>query len=522
MNRKIGLAIASTAFLAACQDTGLSELQNVNLGTTPAILVEPTNIDFGVVADGAEEIRQFQITNIGDATLQVDTIDLVGDAGFTILSQGLNFELAPIDDDPTAIRIIDVAFSPRSDNDVTAQALVNSNDQVSPQVPVNLNAYSAAPYLVISPDPFDFGTQYVGIDCVDDQVLTLTNEGIEDLTVTAINYADPSGLLGLAAAPGLPVTLAPGASDTVTVEFDAFQTGSAEGVLSVTSNDPRGVVSAEQFGDTQYALTQTDSFVQPTEVPVDILFAIDQSCSMDDRLVNLQNNFNTFISTISGVTTDWRIGVSTLDSFCFNGGGWIDEGTPSYASVFNSAVVEGYETSYSERLFDQTINSLNASCNAGFMRSGALLHVVLVSDEAEQGTISPTNFVSQVETIKGTSSLVKVSGIICPEPRCNTIYTPDTADGYREAVAAGNGVRLDIMSNSWGQAVEDLATASLVGIGRFELTQPADPGATEVLVNGQVWTDWHYDNNTNSIVFDSLPPAGATITVNYGVAISCN
>ncbi|TNE85114.1 MAG: choice-of-anchor D domain-containing protein [Deltaproteobacteria bacterium] len=526
MNR-FTVALFGAAMLAGCQDNGLSELENINLGAAPVIEVRPLALDFGTVEDNGQEIRQFVVTNIGDATLHVDSIDLVADAGFTILTEELNFTLEPIDEYPDAVKVVDVAFTPVNDDVATGQALVNSDDEVNSQVSVSLTGSSSAPWLTISPDPHDFGTQYVGIECLESQVITLTNEGLEDLVISGIAHNDASGLISMTQSPTLPLTLAPGQASTVTVEFDAFQSGNAEGTLEVTSNDPRGIVSAMQYADTQYALTTTDTFTQPTEVPVDILFAIDQSCSMDDRLANLQANFDTFINTISGVTNDWRIGVSTLAGGCFNnnsgsGSLWIDQNTPNYAGVFNWAVVEGYETTNSEKLFTQAIDSLTAGCNAGFMRNGALLHVVLVSDEAEQGTISPSSFVSQVETLKGTSSLVKVSGIVCPEPRCNTIYTPDTAVGYAEAITLGGGVRLNIMSNSWGQQVEDLASASLTGIGRYELTQTADPNATEVLVNGQTWTGWYYDSNTNSIVFTDTPPAGATITVNYGVAINCN
>ena len=57
---------------------------------------------------------------------------------------------------------------------------------------------------------------------------------------------------------------------------------------------------------------------------------------------------------------------------------------------------------------------------------------------------------------------------------------------------------------------------------RYELSQPADPDATEVYVNGQLWTDWYFDEATNSIVFEVSPPDGANIEVTYGVAINCN
>ncbi|MCO4744747.1 MAG: choice-of-anchor D domain-containing protein [Proteobacteria bacterium] len=536
MNRILGLAITSIALLGACSDHEFSELQEPNLGVSPEILVEPTSIAFGVVADGQQEIRQFTISNIGEATLQVDGITLVGDGGFTILSQGLDFELEPLSEDETNVRVIDVAFSPLSDADATGQALVNSNDPDNAQVPVDLLGLSSGPFLVVSPDPYDFGTKYVGNGCLYDQQLTLTNEGLEDLVITDFGYADTTGLLDLTQQPALPLTLAPGQSSNVNVNFDAWTSATATGTLSVTSNDPRGVVDAVQYADTQHALTQTDSFTMPTELPVDIVFAVDQSCSMGTILTNNTNNFSTFINTINSVTQDWRIGVLSNDGGCFTGG-WIHSGTSNFPAAFNNAVWQDSDGggSWSERLFtltESSFNQMGSGCNAGFMRSGALLHVVFVSDEYEQtagstggASARASTFHGNLINAKGSASLVKASGIICPGTSSSSCPSgsPDGSNhGYVDAVNLTGGVQLDITSTDWGASVEELATASLVALGRFELTQSADPSVVGVQVDGSTWTDWHYDMATNSIVFDSLPPAGAAITVTYGVAISCN
>ena len=223
--------------------------------------------------------------------------------------------------------------------------------------------------------------------------------------------------------------------------------------------------------------------------------------------------------------------MATLDGGCFNSG-FIENSTPSYSSVFNSAVVLGTQWTGTEYLFSLASQSLTAGCNAGFTRPGALLHIVFVSDEAEQGPLNAQQMYDNAVAAKGgVSSLVKMSGIICPDPLsagtrgCTDSVEPvqDAQPGeYADAVVIGGGVRLDITSNNWGAQVEELATASLTGIGRYELSQPADPDATEVYVNGQLWTDWYFDEATNSIVFEVSPPDGANIEVTYGVAINCN
>ncbi|MCO4748152.1 MAG: choice-of-anchor D domain-containing protein [Proteobacteria bacterium] len=518
MHRFIGLAIVTTSLLSGCSDHEFAELIDPNPGAAPRILVEPADLSFGVVAEGAEEIRQFTISNTGNTTLHVDGIRLTGDAGFTILSYGLDFELEPLADDPTNVRVIDMAFTPAPGADLSVGlATVFSDDETNPEAPVTLEGLAPAPFLVVSPDPHDFGEEWVSIGCDQDQALTLTNEGLEDLVITDLAYLDTSGLMDVTQQPTLPLTLAPGQSSEVNVNFDAWTAGSSTGTLSVTSNDPRGVVDAVQYGEATHAGTYTEAFVQPDEMPVDILFAIDQSCSMDARLTNLQANFGTFIDTIDDVTSDWRIGVATNDDGCFNSG-IIDSGTAGY---FNGAVVAGSGGSYTEKLFNVASNSLTAGCNAGFMRPGALLHIVFVSDEYEQGSLTANNMMNNAISAKGTAGLVKMSTIGCPASGCG--IADGTIGEYLDAVNIGGGVRLDITSSSWGAQVEDLASASLTGLGRFELQNLADPGARmTVTVNGSASSDWYYDAGSNSILFDTPPPAGASIEVTYRIVLSCN
>ena len=139
MTRNFGLVLAGALLTAGCSDYDLSQREDPNLGAAPQILVEPMALDFGSVADGEQEIRQFMVSNIGDATLHVDGMTLVGDTSFTILSTELAFNLEPIDEDPSQMKVIDVAFSPDSDDPASGQVLVNSDDTESPQVPVDLS-----------------------------------------------------------------------------------------------------------------------------------------------------------------------------------------------------------------------------------------------------------------------------------------------------------------------------------------------------------------------------------------------
>src|SRR5262245_51842216 len=93
-----------------------------------------------------------------------------------------------------------------------------------------------------------------------------------------------------------------------------------------------------------------DSFTVAAEPPIDILFAIHRSGSMQDDATNLGNAFASFIAEIGSRTTDWRVGVVTDDDGCFNGG-MIVPSTVDYGSVFVAACEHpGIYGSFSEML----------------------------------------------------------------------------------------------------------------------------------------------------------------------------
>ena len=53
-------------------------------------------------------------------------------------------------------------------------------------------------------------------------------------------------------------------------------------------------------------------------IPSDIIFAVDQSCSMDDDAANLASNFSSFIGQLSNYSNDWQIMVVNDDNGCTN------------------------------------------------------------------------------------------------------------------------------------------------------------------------------------------------------------
>lgn len=494
--------------LTACSDTGLSQILDAP-PEGPRIAVEPTKLEFGEAHSQDQVVREFTVWNHGVSPLHVTDLKMLGHVdSFVVIDEFDGVTIAP-----DASAVFNVAFTPLRADEVVGYIEVISDDPVEPAREVDLFGYGQVPRLEISPPEFDFGDTFIG--CVEDTRVTLANVGNEDLVVDAFEYDGDTALRVSGASP-LPLTLAPGETAAVDVDFEPTDEIEYEAVLSVLSNDPRGIVDAVQTGGGEYEDLVVEAFEMPVAPPVDILFAIDQSCSMEDDATRLGANFASFVDQINSVTTGWRVGVATRDDGCFRDG-FYSSGTRSYQSLFKSAVLAWDGGAYTESLLTVSRNALRAAksgCNAGFLRPEAQLHVIMVSDEPEQSYASWTTLVDEIKGLHPSdSSRVKLSAVAGDYPRgCGTAMA---GEGYYQAVDATDGEYLSICDTDWARHVEALAKASIEGLGRFDLAEAPDERTLLVFVNSREWTaGWHVEGQT--LVFDEQPPEGASIRVEYG------
>ncbi|MFT7519146.1 MAG: hypothetical protein ACI9MC_001286 [Kiritimatiellia bacterium] len=510
MLRHLSFAIVALLATAACTETGVSKFR-APTPSGPQIEVTPPRIEFGQATSTEEVVREFIIKNVGVAPLHIDDMPMLGSAeSFTILDWEGPFRLEP-DDWIT----MNVAFRPVRANDVIAYVEIESNDRIDPVIEVDLLGFGSVPRLEIDPPEIDYGDTWIG--CAEERTLTLSNAGNEDLVITDFIY---DGNLSLGIVPAshdaLPITLPPSATTQLRVQFEPLDEQNYVGGLQVESNDPRGIVEAAQDGVGVYKDVVVESFEMPVAPPVDILFAVDQSCSMEDDATRLGNNFKSFVAKINSVTTGWRVGVATRDNGCFRDG-FLTPATRNYQSKFSSAVLAWDGGSYTESLLTVVRNSMRESkggCNAGFVRPDANLHIIMVSDEPEQSRSAWNTLVNEIRGLHPSgSSHVKLSAVAGPYP--SGCGTAQAGNGYYQAVNATGGEFLSICDTDWARHIDKLAKASIEGLGKFDLSSTPDTRTLQVFVNSTLWTTgWHMDGNT--LVFDDTPPEGATITVQYG------
>lgn len=502
--------------LTGCSDTGLSALQKDVGDALPAIAVSPTRLDFLSVESGAAVTLPFTVASIGETALAVSSISLEGLGSFTLLDGAEGFDLLPGES-----RTIDVAFAPVEPGEQSGVVTVASDDPDHPEVTVDLLGDGRVPSLAITPDPWDFGALPLG--CTDAVTLMLQNVGEIELEVDDWSYVGDGLTFSADLAP--PFVLEPYEYVTAVVTYAPFTAGAVEGVLSVTSNDPRGTVTAFQSGEGIASESAVDTFVTPTDPPVDVLFAIDRSTSMDDDAVGLAAAFSTFIEQVGAVTGGWHIGVVTTDGGCFNGG-VLDVTTPDLALVFAEAAIYGDDRDilYDEALFqivDAALGETGAGgCNEGFLRDDALLHVIVVSDEPERSPEFASVwtwdwFLSRYQGYVTSPALLEVSGIVDVDG-CN-----EGNDGYAEVIAATGGEALSICSGDWVDRLTRLATASLAYTWTFELSEAPVVASIVITVDGtEVPAGWLYDETLNAVVLDTLTP-GSTVEVAYSISTGC-
>ncbi|MGC6509286.1 MAG: choice-of-anchor D domain-containing protein [Myxococcota bacterium] len=502
-----------------CSDYEFDKITDPGAGDGALIEVDPASLNFGIAgSDDDPVVQTFTVYSVGVADLEIDSIELVGDGALSyafVVDPG-SFVLPP-----GASQDIEVIFDPVGAAAQTSQALVHSSDINNPHVPVNLFGEGAVSELQITPDPLNFGTTYVG--CPRENEVLLTNIGTEPLDIFAITQDGET--FSIVEQPALPVTLQPNEETIVYVQYDPASDAVETGELTVVSSEPMGVRTAEQLGEGAYGAYFEQLWNHPVDPPTDIIFSVDQSCSMDDDVSRLANNFNVFINELSNYSSDWQIMVVNGDDGCSNSG-ILRPQTNNYSGVFSNTIQNGGGGSYTEKLLTITSRAVENTdqneCNAGFMRPNSLLHIVMVSDEPEQSNGSWDSYLNQVIAKKGNPANVRMSSIAGDYP--SGCGSADPGDGYYQASQASGGVFLSICGD-WSSPsnLQLLAEASVVA-DSYPLDHPAVGSTVEVMVNGQpVTSGWYYDSGTNSVIFENNPPEeGDTIKITYAVPANCD
>ncbi len=514
------LQILPVALLSGCNgiDNTIDNIGGPN-DPAPIMVVEPAILQFEALLLEESETLSFTISNEGDASLDIESLDITGTTAFRIAGD-TSFYI-PVGESVE----VPVTFQPTASSN-TGQVRIISDDPDPLSDVVDLAGDGKLPELRIVPDPYDFGNVPPG--CSSGGDLTLQNAGLAPLEISSVAH---SGVGFSLIQPTLPVTLEPGEEFPVEIVFAPPDYEEYDGSLFVVSNEAAGQRTAEQLGTGDDASPFIDQFIQPDGPweKTDILFHVDRSCSMWNDADNLSSNFNDFLVAMEEIEADWQVGVVTEDSGCINGG-ILDADTVNVESKFRSAVF-GPHQDYTEAglyIAAQALkdSALNGGCNDGFMREDSRLSVVLISDEPDQ---SPRGSEEWKNEIKSKGEGIRISAVAGDVP--GGCPSADEGWGYYEAAIETNGYFLSICSVDWGRNLELIAALAGEPTDTFPLSHTPDQDTLEVRQqdsppNGswhEVTEGWTYDEAQNAIVFDadSLPPANARLEVEYVAPLDC-
>jgi hypothetical protein len=505
----------------------------LNAADACQISAPPTNLNFGFVGIGRARQQNVKLKNdgYGDCLVTNAVIQPNGRNSYSLLTQVL----------PPGLKIASgasinftVAYTPAAAGTHTGILILDSNDKKSPKLQITLNGTAGQLCLEALPDPMDFGS--VKVNCSSQreklEIFNICNKTAE---VTGLQFSAATNKVKqeffIKSAPTLPKTLAFGQSISVMLSYVPQDLGVDLGSFDIAKNLPgQSPISIPLRGEGVNTSSQKDAFKQLKKPKIDILFDIDDSCSMGNGQKTLANNATQFINWAAQLQVDYQIGFITTDTGkkgCLRGTTKIiTPNTPNLINVFKQNAVAGTSGSGYERGLETSYMALSnpsvTGCNNGFYRKDASLNIVYVSDEPDNSP-NPVNFyINFLRNLKGFRNPDKIRVSAIGSRTASQCASASSNCRYYAVAKALRGIYEHIGSANWGQTLSNLGAVTFGYRTQFFLSRPADLATIRVKVNGVVinqnaTSGWQYDATSNSVNFakGAVPPAGALIEITY-------
>jgi hypothetical protein len=539
------LPIATALILTCgCSDITLQDVDGPpspqhtrpTIEVTSADPARPHFVDFGDLPTGEVAVAEVHITNMGEDTLQLQDFVLSDSAVTRLELEPSNLLLEH--NEETTLR---VGFHPIADGLLSSQLLIYSNDPQTPVVVVELRGDALGGHLVIDPPSFDFGDLEIG--CSSELTVVLSNDGRADLVIESVELeqlSEPEEVFLLDPTGG-PVVLPPGQSLSVDLHYIPTDVIPDTSILRVFSDDagsPEQGSTVTQIGTAHYGGTATDDFYQGGLGLTDILFVVDNSCSMIDEQTTFAANFPGFVPILEANDTDYKLAATTTDAG--DNGAFVGSvpvvtpATPDPGATFASNVVLGTSGSGFEQamlggwLALDPVNNMNP----GFLRPSAELHIILITDAVDFSVaagmpfLTPAEYVEGYRSLKENPDLVVVHDISGQAEGCTGLggnAQPNSTVSVASALTGG--VSASICDPNWVESLEAISTLATAVADTFPLSELAIPDTIEVYLNGSsVFDGWSYEETANAVIFNGsyIPDKGDEVTINYSVFGGCD
>lgn len=259
--------------------------------------------------------------------------------------------------------------------------------------------------------------------------------------------------------------------------------------------------------------------------PIDVLFVIDDSASMENDQRALADNFQSFFGAFQANQVDFHLGAVTTDMNDPQRSGrlvapFLTPATPDLDVRFADMVRPGIQGSSIEMgllaAWTALKEPLASTANAGFVRADADFALVFLGDEDDQSSIDLTDFGDWLETFKA-STTVTVGTIVVG--RC----TPALVSDWRLVQFArrfGTHGVTRLCTNAYADTLRSIAGRIVDGRCTVALRHELDElRRVRVTVNGQE-ASYRIDPPDGAFPFGSLdvtpcPAEGGVINLTY-------
>lgn len=484
------------------------------------ITSSPLSVNFGALPPGFQRRASVTVTNVGTDTCEISSgafrapvdpaIALLNTPWPTTLTPGASFNLG-------------FEYSPTDQIESKANLVMQTTDPVFPERHLAL-AGTGLGYVNLFTDPMslDFGS--VEPMCMlPARNFTLYNSGTVGVNILGATITSSSGEFLLSMAPPFPAQLGAGGSMQFSVEYQPVDIGIDVSQVEIRVDGLPYPILVPLQGEGSLRPRNEDVFQQRRVEEVDVLFVIDDSCSMADDQTALAMNFQTFIQSANVRQVDFQIGITRTTLFPMPGafvGPILNRNTQSIEAAFAQQAAVGTGGSGFEQGLDAMKAALQAAeqglgLNQGFLRPNAVRSVIIVSDEDDQSLAAPSQYFTELRRLSPSGyNAVVVGGTFNGCMRNGRTALP--AMRYQEFVNLTGGLHLSICDD-WANT---LGTIGQVTFGlriQFPLSSAADTNdPIEVYVDGVQQTNgWSYDANAEAVVFTTAPMAGSEIRITY-------
>ncbi|MBK8010024.1 MAG: choice-of-anchor D domain-containing protein [Deltaproteobacteria bacterium] len=488
----------------------------------------PERVNFGLLPPSFVRRQSATLTNMGTDTCRL----LSGrfrapiDPAVSLLQDPFPTTIAP----GGSLRV-DFQYAPTEMAEAKARYVILTDDPVFPERPISILGSSEG-YVDIftKPEFIDFGPARPGC-AVPAREVRVFNAGslqafIESITLTSTTTQE----IHVVTSPSIPAPLPSGGFTTIAVDYVPTDIGRDDTELEIKIRDLPYPFIVPIHGEGVSAPKVVDTFEQADKELVDVLFVIDDSCSMYDDQNELAANFARFIAQASVRKVDFRIGITTTTLEPIPGmlrGDVLSASTPDLDSAFRAQAAVGVGGSGLERGLDAMRAALSLAAqgtppNAGLLREDAGLVVIIVSDEDDQSSAPPLLYYND---LRGRPDGEVVTAMITGGPtgcfrRNGSQALP--APEYETFKDLSGGVG-ELICSDWAQTLANVGDAAFTLRRAFGLSRPVDTREpVTVRVNGATapLSSYGFDAVENRVVFDVAPVEGSTITIEFTPACS--